>query len=165
MSSASDLPTVTEERTEVSVATEEVTRYECPVCEQHVDEEELTNTTVGETETALCDYCAASLFDVEADADGFDTARAVGAAADGLRETLVEPLLRLVVKLAGVLLPVYVGWSVFQEVVSGLDPAAFEQAAGATLTEQFMTVLEIVPLVVTLLFMLTIMASVGPRGM
>lgn len=62
MSSASELNTTTETRT--NIESEEITLYECPSCEQQVEEDELVPIEIGEgkwkLETVTCEYCARS---------------------------------------------------------------------------------------------------------
>lgn len=151
-SSASELTTVTEERTEISVEKEEVTLYECPCCEQTVDEDELVPVALGEedTETVACEYCARTLFGFDADSDDYDVVDVVGETADSLADRLVLPLVRVTVPLAFM---IWVGSRAFASVNSAIEEMGTEQVmldVATTLPDILLGILPLVFLIISL---------------
>lgn len=159
---STEVEAVTEERTKIEVASETVTRFKCPVCEQLVEESNLTNVTIGDTETVLCGYCAESLFDIAPDESGFD-ASVIGDAADGLRKTVVVPILRLLLTLSIPAVMIAGTSYVLDTAMKQSNPAAFDQAAGAVAV--VITLLEMIPVLFLplILFVVVKAMAIGPR--
>jgi len=152
-----ELNTTTEERTEISVDTEEITLAECPVCEQQVTDDKLVPVALGsgEIQTATCEFCVRSLYGFDPDEDEYDTAAVIGETADTVTDKLVVPLLRLAIPAAIV---IFVFGQVLSQMQSAVSQVPEDEVVefGAPL----ITLTEMLPLLAVLILIVSIVQAI-----
>jgi hypothetical protein len=159
-SSASEVTTTTEERTKVSVETEEVTLYQCPVCDQQVGEDELVPVDIadGERQTVSCEYCANSLFGFEGDATNHGITQSIGEAASSLTDLVSAGAVRALISLS---IGLTVCGLVFQQIMTEVQTSTIEEVG----TAPPIAIFDILPILLIgiIIWMGLRMMVIGPR--